>query len=92
MPLALLVELLQSCEGVLRSEGLQCSGDQLHRLLVDFLARQQQRSLRQGEPLPQTTTQAPRQPRFKRSNSGPRRVPGTSRWGGIRPLDRGLGS
>lgn len=80
MPLALLVELLQACEGALRSEGLHCSGDQLHRLLVDFLARQSSRQLAQGQPLPAAITQAPQQPRLKRRNNGPRRVPGTSRW------------
>lgn len=79
----LLVELLQSCEAVLRSEGLHRSGDQLHHLLVHFLARQRSGQLAQGAPLPAATAQPPQQPRLKRQRQGPRRVPGTTRWRGL---------
>lgn len=83
MPLATLVELLQGCEAALRSSGLQRSGDQLHHLLLDFLARQRCRSLVQGELPPKSSTQAPMRPsRAPRNRRGPRRVPGTNRWFG----------
>lgn len=83
MPLSVLVELLQGCEGALRSAGLQRSGDQLHHLLLDFLARQRCRSPLQGEQPPKATTQAPMRPsRRPRNRRSPRRVPGTNRWYG----------
>lgn len=46
VPLSLVVALLQGCEGVLRRSGQHHSGDQLHQLLTQFLARQRQHAIR----------------------------------------------
>lgn len=78
--LGLLLEVLQACEGALRSAGLQRSGDQLHRLLVAFLQQQRRRGLLQGDAPPESTPQPMEQPRRVRARPVRRRIPGAGRF------------